>query len=273
MMKKWIEKFACLLLTVAVGVGGLGINSYAADSETMSENMIFAIDTLRCFGLIPDYYDYNTDIAQYPSRADFASTAAKLINADKYNGQSVYFYDVPKTHWAYNEISELTSRGFLSGKGDKVFLPDEKITKQEASKILLDLMGYTQYCQAGGGYPEGYSKKASELKLYKGTSDDKYLTMGDMFMLVFNAMKTEIVDFTGVVGDFEKYEVSDTKTLLSVYHGTYYARGIVDGANFASVNETALQAGQVEIDGEVMDSDIDLPAEMRCRTATLCGRV
>ena len=257
-MKRWVEKLACLFLSVVVCIGTVGVNSRAADNETMSEDMIFTIDALRCFGFIPDYYDYNTNIAQYPSRADFVSTAAKLINADTYDETVLYYYDVPKTHWAYKEISALTSMGFLSGKGDKLFLPDEKITKQEACKILIDLMGYTQYCEFSGGYPVGYLKMAAQLDIFKGTKDDEYLTLGDMFRMVFNAMTTGIVDITGFSNNSPQYEVSDTKTLLSVYHDSYYDKGIVDGTNHSSVNETALPEDEVEIDGVIMDSDVDL---------------
>ncbi|MDD6483165.1 MAG: S-layer homology domain-containing protein [Clostridiales bacterium] len=257
-MRRLREKIMCLFLSAVFCIGALGMNAYAADDKNMSDTMIFAIDALRYFGFIPDYYDYNTDISQYPSRADFVSTAAKIVNADKYDETAVYYYDVPKTHWAYNEICALTSMGILSGKGDKLFLPDEKIKKPEAVKILLDLMGYAKYSDLSGGYPGGYLKTAAQLDILEGVSSDEYLTMGDMLILVFNAMKTEILDLSETVKGSAKYETADGKTLLSVYHDAYYDKGIVNGANYSSVNETPLQKGEVEIDGVVMDSEIEL---------------
>ena len=48
--------------------------------------------------------------------------------------------DVPKTHWAYDVISEVTELGALSGYEDGTFRPENKITHEEFTKILSSML-------------------------------------------------------------------------------------------------------------------------------------
>lgn len=51
------------------------------------------------------------------------------------------FSDVPKEHWAYEYISELTSRGIINGYDDGSFRPDANVTRAEFVTILCRAAG------------------------------------------------------------------------------------------------------------------------------------
>lgn len=260
--KKIFMGFTALITAIVMMTScfAFAANSSDEQSSGMDTYTKTAVDVLRHFGFIPDYYDYNTNLVELASRADFASAAAKIVGKTTYSGDAMYFYDVPKTHWAYNEICSLTQMGVISGSDEKLFSPDEKIRKEEAYKILLSLMGYKSQCEADGGYPYGYTKKANRIKLLKNvTSDSEYVTLKDMFALLYNAMNIDIAEITEIKGEDAKYTVTEGVTLMSVYHDIYNETGVVTGAEYASLNgETLAKEDDVTIDGESYKSDIKL---------------
>lgn len=47
------------------------------------------------------------------------------------------FWDVPKSHWAFNEIAELVNKGVIAGYNDGSFKPDNTVTRAEWAKIMV----------------------------------------------------------------------------------------------------------------------------------------
>ena len=228
-----------------------------ADDTSITDKLKNTIDVLRLFNIIPDYYDYNIAVRENITRADFASAAAKLIGTEKYDSGETYYYDVPKTHWAYKEIGALTEMGILHGSDDRIFRPDAAISLNEAYKILLTAMKYEPYAEADGGYPAGYIKLAAKLDFAVpeyGGSDE--LCRGDALLLLRSAMTANILEIGSYVGNTVEY-VESEETLLSANRRIYYDKGVLNGADGISVNDTVtLDSDSVIIDNEIYDSDI-----------------
>ena len=51
------------------------------------------------------------------------------------------FTDVPKDHWAFSYISEMSERGVLSGYPDGKFYPESQVTRAEFAKIMTTAAG------------------------------------------------------------------------------------------------------------------------------------
>lgn len=47
------------------------------------------------------------------------------------------FWDVPQSHWAYGNITELAQKGIVSGHEDGSFQPDKAVTRGEWAKLLF----------------------------------------------------------------------------------------------------------------------------------------
>ncbi|MGE5704514.1 MAG: S-layer homology domain-containing protein [Clostridia bacterium] len=51
------------------------------------------------------------------------------------------FSDVPRSHWAYEAISEMADQGIIKGYNDGTFRPDNQITRAEFAKIMIAAAG------------------------------------------------------------------------------------------------------------------------------------
>ena len=246
------KKLIVFLVTLALAFNTLlSVPIFAQNNEMPTEE----IDILRTLEIIPDYYDYNADVSSYATRADFAAAVAKLIGADGYSSEEVYYYDVPETHWAHNEISALTERGIIKGNGERLFYPDEKIEYAAAYKMLLEPMGYGQYAAYAGGYPIGYSTTANRTGLSNGVVNGQYVTKGDMFRILYNALICNIYDVAAISGDSVEFVVSEDETLLSVYKNIYYDEGYVNGVNSMTLDGGTIENGKVLIDETVYNTE------------------
>ena len=58
------------------------------------------------------------------------------------------FWDVEKTHWAFENIAELTDRGVINGYNDGSFKPDGTISRAEWAKIMVGAAGIEAYDDA-----------------------------------------------------------------------------------------------------------------------------
>ena len=51
------------------------------------------------------------------------------------------FPDVPSTHWAYNYVDDIASRGIISGFPDGTFRPNSSVTREQAAKMIVIAAG------------------------------------------------------------------------------------------------------------------------------------
>ena len=59
------------------------------------------------------------------------------------DGSNVTFTDVPSTHWAYNDITEAASLGFINGYGDGRFGPSDPLTREQWIALVTRVIGAT----------------------------------------------------------------------------------------------------------------------------------
>lgn len=50
---------------------------------------------------------------------------------------STSFSDVPRSHWAYKEITEMAAKGIIKGYDDRTFRPNNQVTRAEFAKIMI----------------------------------------------------------------------------------------------------------------------------------------
>jgi len=246
MSRRFYKRIISFILVCGMCIGINVVSISVAASTEKREPAYNFMEALRTLGFIPDYYDYNVNLDSPVTRADFSAAIAKIMKIEGYAENDIYFYDVPKTHWAHKEISALANSGIINGNGEKLFFPDRVITAPEAYKLMLTAMGHNIYAELKGGYPSGYIAAALLAEIDVPTYGE--LTNKDMFTILYNGMKANI--FEGkVYGTNEvEYAVSPNKTLLAVHHNIYYGKGMLNGANSVSVYERSLEDGKALID-------------------------
>lgn len=242
-----------VIICLNIGHGSLCF----AEGSTIDSELNDALEVLRLLEIVPnDYYDYNTPFEDKVSRAEFVDTVANMIDCDAYVQDNIYYYDVPKTHFAYNSISALTAMGVLSGTQDRKFEPDEVINDEAAYKIILSIMGYNDYINYNGGYPAGCLLAAREADIFVA-SGTPYLTYEEMIRIMYKALTAKTMS-NNYNGASSSLTFSDD-TLLTIYRDIYYDKGVVTGADFMSLSDRELyHEDEVFIDNELYTSDTDI---------------
>ena len=191
----------------------------------VSVNATEEVKVLTDLGIITGYEDGTFKPNQIITRAEMAKLLACVAGADGSMVDEV-FSDVPATHWANGYINYGYTMGAIAGRGDGTFDPEGKVTFNEATKMIVSLLGYDIVAAAKGGYPKGYLYVADNmLKLTKGIAarDGSRQTVAT---LLYNALEAPIMEPTSwSEGDLE-FTKGD-RTLLKDYLEITKAEGIV----------------------------------------------
>ncbi len=208
------------------------------------------INELKIIGII----DENFLPDELMTRGEFAHLLVKMAGLYDLGlrGDNIYFYDVPKDHKHFHEITYCAEKGYVNGYADGLFRPESNITTEQALKVLVHFLGYNYLADISGGFSAGYTQTAINIGLTKGI-DLPYgenLLGSEVAKLIHNAIDIPLVILTGINGDSERYEISEDKTVLSEnfdigrVSGVVYATDITGISGYSKVSQ-----GYAVIDG------------------------
>ncbi len=149
-----------------------------------------AVDSLTNKGIISGYQDGTFKSDQTLTRAEFAKIIVCFKDASLSSSEPSGFPDVDdvggSAHWAQSYIKIAKDMGIISGFPDGSFSPDAPVTYEQATKMILCSLGYTNLA-----YPQGYIQTAGQKRLFvnsthKGATSDP-ITRGTTAILVNNA--------------------------------------------------------------------------------------
>ncbi len=152
------------------------------------------------------------------------------------------FTDVAADHWAAGYINLATQNGIIVGYGDGTFGPEDEVTYEQITKMIVATLGYTPMANQQGGYPTGYLVIASQKGISKGTSGQagEPAPRATVARLLYNALTVEMMGQTVYTTGGEEYEMIDDTLLydyleIDVYEGTitgtYATSGSVNSNN------------------------------------------
>ncbi len=173
------------------------------------------------------------------SRAEFSVMAGKMLGIKEEEEKTRYFTDVPMSHWAVSYINKLTEMKIIALSDDKLFRPNDKITLNEAVKMLISVLGYSQLAENMGGFPVGYSKLAGRLD-FKLTGGPDAMTVYQSYVLIYDALRSETYDMNEVKNGNIIYKGSG-ETFLSKYFDIYEEDG------------TVMQSSGISVDGKTSE--------------------
>lgn len=116
------------------------------------------------------------------SRAELASILVKTFQLDQRTppqaADVAQIQDVPRSHWAYNDIQTVLRNGIMTGYREGRFYPDQRVTRAEAFSIFAQAYGVFQFPdetvnQILARYPDsaqipGWARKSMATALYEG---------------------------------------------------------------------------------------------------------
>lgn len=168
-------------------------NSSSAFASTLDDNVI---EDLEKFHIVEKSDDLRLD--DCITRAEVVKmTSVATGNYDiDHVGTDPIFSDVPPTHWAVKYVRTAWDNYIISGYGDDTFRPENKITYNELQKIIVSALGYTQYAEMQGGYPDGYAVYSEKYNIMNkiDTSDlNAYATRKDAMQMIYNSLDAPLL--------------------------------------------------------------------------------
>ncbi|MBQ7573112.1 MAG: S-layer homology domain-containing protein [Clostridia bacterium] len=233
-MRMKIQKWICTLITVIM-LFSIGVfNVTAAETADSVSTYDKAFDLLSYLGI----YDSDMEIDRMDkektiSRGEFAFRFARLINVADLSAQTLYYIDVPASHYAYKEITNLTDLGYLSGIGDKKFAPEESMQQTDAAKLLLKGLGLLDIIN--GDYTN--ERFISDTMRETGISiTGKYMTFGQMTLMMYNALLADCYSPSDVIGNNFTYNRREGDSLLyKTRHMRYIKDKLMTAANGTNI--------------------------------------
>lgn len=253
-MKKIISVFISISILLSSVV-------FAADSVTSkSQHSAKALEVLKALEFVNDDYDSDDmDFSGKVTRADFAYLAGGIFNTTDSTYDELYFYDVPKDYYAFNEITYLAQQNAVSGKETKMFYPGDTITIQEAASIVIRGLGYGSILEFSGPWPSNVNTVMNKLNLCKNMGMSGDMTYNDMFIMLYNLLNVEVLEFKG-----NGYETNG-ETFLAAYYDTYHEKGVVKGFDEADYGSVTSNEGQAVINETRFEANgIDLSMLIGC---------
>ena len=131
------------------------------------------VDTLVSLGIVEGFEDGSFQPNGTVTRAQMAKMIYVLrtgnSDASAYNDEKSSFTDI-NGHWARGYIKYCQSLGIIAGKSNTKFVPNEKVSAQEAAKMLLVTLGYD--AQKAGLVGTGWASKTNALADENGLLED-----------------------------------------------------------------------------------------------------
>lgn len=229
---KNLKKVLALVLAFSMMLSVVAFASY--NDVDADADYAGAVELLSALDIIKgdDLGNFNPD--NTITRAEFAAIVCRakgLENAAEGAKGATSFKDVAADHWAAGYINLATQNGIINGYGDGNFGPEDKVTYEQAVKMLVCALGFEPMAANKGGYPTGYLVVANQYKITVGVKSSVEAPRKTVAQLVYNALTTPMMDQTSY-GTDAAWEVLDGKndreykTLLTDMD-VYIATGVV----------------------------------------------
>lgn len=181
-----MKKVLCLALVLLMGFSVLASGN---------------LEDLSRYGIMQGDPDGAMRLEDEVTRAEMVKIILSAQNLGDYAKEQTHtkFEDVSIAYWASGYIHAAWQQGIIHGKSETVFAPEDAVTNEEAVKMLVTLLGYSQKAESMGGYPYGYMKMAEELGLLEGLNltGTQNALRGDIAALVSTALDIPLMMQTG----------------------------------------------------------------------------
>ena len=242
-----IRKYISLITAVFLICTSVSFTSFAFDADD-SDDFYEASAVIK--NLSGEYFE-SGDV----TRAQFTKALVNVMRiaqgADLTDKSAFPFKDVSENDGYYGEIYQAYKAGIIAS-GEN-FNPNENITFAQAVKMCICAVGYADAAEYKGGYPAGYLKCASELKLI-GRQNGETFSDRDAVVLLYNLLCSSFM-LTEYKNGFAHFEDTD-ETYLERLYSVLCAEGIVISTNISpSDSADAEEDGYITVDGKTFNYD------------------
>lgn len=167
------------------------------------------------------------------SRDEFLHYAVKLLNVEIPKSTSDIFKDISDSLYK-DSINFAAEQGFISA--GETFRPYDSITVNEATVILLNILGAKDIAVSSGGFPSGYTKIARRIDLYDDISlSGSEITFETAFQLLYNALTASRITEKYLESETE-YSIDTDENILKDYFDACIVEDVVYANEYASIS-------------------------------------
>ena len=256
-MSKKAQKLISLLLALSL-LMGLSISA-SAEVDGRVRTRVEGV------GLMEGYEDGSFGEEDELTRAQMCMIAARMLQLETVGFGASPFRDVAEDHWAKDVIATLSQAGVVNGMGDGTFLPDKSVSYFEAAKILVSVLGYGDFAENMGGYPNGYLAQASKLGLLKGIiASNSAISRGEVAQMLYGALDAKPIGYNFMQNYPEA--VYTLQEILSDSKDLVQFRGILTETAHSSLAATkpTLKEGVVLVAGQKLLCDMPVEDFLGC---------
>ena len=222
------------------------------------------VDTLVSLGVIEGFEDGSFQPNGTVTRAQMAKMIYVLrtgnSDASAYNDDKTSFTDIG-SHWARGYIKYCQSLGIIAGKSNTKFVPNEKVTAQEAAKMLLVTLGYdaTKAGLVGAGWAAKTNALADEAGLLEDVNTSFTAACPRQYaaQLIYNAIDAVTVAWRDDAYTKYNYNGSENKTIGEKYMGLNKTVGILNDVTKDTDKNTyslTVDVNKSESNGKLLNS-------------------
>ena len=247
---KFTKQIICVLLALATVLGTVTVSF--ADEPTAKYTS--ETELLVKMGIA----DGEADVLGTLTRGEFAKMMFAMLtqNAD-YKPAEQIFNDVDSKSEYFKSTAYLYSKNLISGYGDGTFRPMAKMSCDEATAILVRVLGYQSMANLNGGYPNGVRIAADEIDLYDNFTADSTssLMLCEVYKLIYNALFIDMMKYDAQDKTYE-YLPNNGKTIFSHYQDMEWYDGVLTDNGITAIDgESKLPAGTVKIGDSIIKCD------------------
>ena len=248
-MKRLLTIFLSFVLIMAASVPVLSEDDSSTNDVVVKEIKADHKEVFVGLGIVSeDYYAENINSAV--TRGDFAYMLGAMLNAADVKATQSYFSDVDLYHYAAGSIQMLFERGIIAGCGDGTFAVDRIVTAEEASAILLRIMGYDAIGEVS-------DKNYVSTKIRSKYSGE--LTLSQCLEILYNAMFEDTVVINGFRGSDVTYAKGDI--FLREIMKLDYCDGVLQTVGGQSLYDNFEHRREIVVDGNRYETDSDFSSD------------
>ena len=256
------------LLTVNCGTAAVFAQKQQEDVYTDKEIAEYNdnVGLLKAVGIIDKDAEYN--ISDTLTRGEMVKSVMQLFQIPPADVSSESPYsDISEETPEYGYIIAATQRGIVNGDGG-MFRPNDNVLYEEASKIVVSMLGYGFLAEEDGGYPQGYLRQATKLDIVSssvGYNSYPINHFGFAKMLV-ESLKTDMMLVSFDDYGRKSYKIEPDTNILNSIFKINTIKGVVTRNIYTALDESkSVYDKAVAIDGVLYQTDCDTKNLIGCK--------
>ncbi len=155
---------------------------------------------LAKYGIMSGFPDGTFRLEDNVTRAQIVKMIVTALKKDDFGGAGIVFPDVSKNHWAKDFIECSVFEGIVNGFPDGTFRPEDSVTKFQAIKMVICMIGHDRLHDDTPKYPTEYINDAIDIGLVSADEvgkQDAPASRGFVARLISKALDIPITEAIG----------------------------------------------------------------------------